>query len=103
MGTRVAADQVRGSAACTKAPYPVNHRQNQGRVIGQAQVVVAAKRQQLAGGLAALADPLARRARGLGDAALALEPLGLALKPLTVQVFDQHLGSLRFGPAHRPA
>ncbi|UUZ66534.1 hypothetical protein LP417_33820 (plasmid) [Polaromonas sp. P1-6] len=84
-------------------PRTFRQRLDQGRVIGHAQVVVAAKRQHFARRLAVTADPLARRARGLGDAALALEPLGLTLKPLAVQVFDQHRRSLRFGSAHRPA
>ena len=98
---RVAADQMRCTAARAIAPCALGQGFDQRRMVRQTQVVVAAEGQHLPFGAARGTDALVRRTRRFGDAASASQRLRVALAQLPAQVFDQH-GSRPGGSSRRP-
>jgi hypothetical protein len=86
----VAAHQVRGAAAGAVTPRAFDQGLDDDRVVGEAEVVVAAEGQQLARRPLGRGDALVRRAGGFGDAAVAAQRERIALTQSARQVIDQH-------------
>ena len=95
MCARMATDQVRGTAAGTVPPRTLGQRLDQQRMVGQAQVIVAAEGEQLPRRSIVRSDGLQRRAGGFGDAAMAAQRLRLTLGQLLFQVLQHRRVSQR--------
>ena len=83
----VPADEVRGPTACTVQPCTLRQRLDHGRVVGQPQVVVRAKREAFG---AVQRD--VRAAGGLGRPQAAAQVLGIELGDACFQGVDQMHG-----------